>query len=215
MTMSNQMVHHLTKCTVVSLALLALASCATKTPTTGPTTGGAPVTPETAVQRADFGGEIVTDSTSTTATVVSVDRTKRLIVLKRADGKTVTYKAAPGAFGFNEIKAGDEVKVAVAEELAVFLGRNSVPAGAAANSAKLHVKLPNHTEAFATEVGVLTFTAKITAIDDWADTVTLKLPSGLTKTIKVGEAINLADVSVGDTVSIQSTEDAVVLLEKL
>ena len=106
------------------------------------------------------------------------------------------------------------MKVAVAEEMAVFLGRNSVPASAAADTAKLHVKVPNHTEAFAAEVGLLVFTAKITAINDWDDTVTLKLPDGLKKTIKVGETVNLADVSVGDNVSVQSTEAAVILLEK-
>jgi hypothetical protein len=143
---------------------------------------------------------------------MSVDHTRRLVVLKRADGTIATYKAAPGVFGFDDIKAGDDVKVAVAEEMAVYLGRSSAPA--AADTAKLNVKVPNHTEAFATEVGLLTFTARVAAINDWNDTVTLQLPDGSTKTIKVGEAVNLADVSVGDNVSVQSTEAAVILLEK-
>ena len=68
--------------------------------------------------------------------MVSVDHAKRLVVLKRADGSQATYKAAPGAPGFDDIKAGDVVKVSVAEELAVFLGMNSVPAGA--GSKRLH-----------------------------------------------------------------------------
>ena len=161
-----------------------------------------------------FDGEIVTVANSTTATVVSVDRTKRLVVLKRADGSSVTYKATPNALGFDDIQAGDVVKVSTAEELAVFLGKNSVPASAGADTAKLRVKLPNGTQAVAAEVGKLTFTAKITAIDDWLDTVTLQLPDGTSKKIKVSEYVNLADVSVGDTVSVQSTEAAVLVLEK-
>jgi len=211
MTPKNLIVRRTMKLVVAALfPLLLLTACST----TGPTTGGTPVAPGTFADNSGFGGEIVTGSISTTATVVSVDRTKRLVVLKRADGSTVTYKAAPGAFGFEDIKAGDAVKVSVAEELAMFLGRNSVPASAAADTAKLHVKVPNHTEAFAAEVGVLVFTAKITAINDWNDTVTLQLADGLTKTIKVGESVNLADVSVGDSVSVQATEAAVILLEK-
>jgi hypothetical protein len=161
-----------------------------------------------------FNGEIVTDSVTTTATVVSVDRTQRRVVLKRADGTTVTYKALPNAFAFDEIKAGDLVKVSVAEEMAVFLGKNSVPPGTGADTAKLKVRLPGGTQAVATEVGTLAFTAKITAIDDWANTVTLQLPNGTSKTIHVSEYVNLADVSVGDTVSVKSTEAAVVILEK-
>jgi hypothetical protein len=149
----------------------------------------------------DFGGEVVTDATSTTATVVSVDRTKRLVVLKRTDGSSV-------------IKAGDLVKVSVAEELAIFLGKNGVPVSVGADTARLRVHLPGGTQAVAAEVGTLVFTAKITTIDDWMDTVTLQSPDGMAKTIKVSEAVNLADVSVGDTVSVQSTEAAVLVLEK-
>ena len=211
MTLKKTSLPHTLKFVVLTLLpLTLLTACSTK----GPTTGGTAVAPGALADNSGFGGEIMTDASSTTATVVSVDHTKRLVVLKRADGSSVTYKAAPGAFGFEDIKAGDEVKVSVAEELAVFLGRNSVPASAAADTAKLHVKIPSRTEAFTTEVGLLVFSAKVTAINDWDDSVTLQLPDGLTKTIKVGEAVNLADVSIGDSVSVQSTEAAVILLEK-
>ncbi len=212
MKLLNSTIDRTLKFAVTALLPLALlAACSTS----GPTTGGTPVAPGTLADNSGFGGEIVTDSSSTTATVVSVDKGKRLVVLKRADGTTVTYKAARGAVGFDVIQAGDQVKVSVAEEMAVFLSRNSIPASAAANTARLHVKVPNHTEAFATEVGVLVFTARVTAINDWDDSVTLRLPDSSAKTIKVGENINLADVSVGDNVSVQSTEAAVILLEKL
>ena len=156
----------------------------------------------------------MTDSVSTTATVVSVDRTKRLVELKKADGTTITYKALPGAPGFDVIQAGDQVKVSVAEELAVFIGRNAIPAGTGAGVAKLRVRMPDGTLATATEVGTIVFNAKIIAINDWDDSITLQLAEGLTKTIKVGEFVNLADVSVGDAVSVKSSEAAVVLLEK-
>ena len=154
------------------------------------------------------------EAVSTTATVVSVDHARRLVVLKRADGSSVTYKALPGALGFDVIQAGDEVKVSVAEELAVFLGRNSVPAGAGADTARLRVRLPDGTQTAAAEVGILVYTGEIAAINDWDDTVTLQLPGGQTKTIKVSEFVNLADVSVGDIVSVKASEAAVLTLAK-
>lgn len=191
------------------LIALALAGCASN-----PGPAPKPFAASTYDSRSDFGGEIVTDSVSRTATVVSVDRVKRIVVLKRANGRLVTFKATPNAFAFDDIKPGDVVKVAVAEELAVFVGKSVPPNAAAADTAKLRVKLPNGTQAVAAEVGTLTFTAKIIAVNDWSDTATLQFPDGLTKTIRVSEAVNLADFSVGDTVSVQTTEAAVVLLEK-
>jgi hypothetical protein len=213
MTISFSTIVHARKLAVtLPLAVALLTSCSsTPTPPANP---GQPFSPSAYDSGSSFGGEIVTDAISTTATVVSVDHTKRLVVLKRADGSSVTYKALPNAFAFDDIKAGDLVKVSVAEELAVFLGQNSVPASASANAAKLRIRLPGGTQAVASEVGTVSFTAKITAIDDWNDAVTLQLPDGTSKTIKVSEVVNLADVSVGETVSVQSTEAAVVVLEK-
>ena len=171
-------------------------------------------TPSSFENQNEFGGEVVTDAVSTTATVVSVDHAKRLVELKRADGTIITYKALPGAPGFEVIQPGDQVKVSVAEELAVFLGSNALPAGAGADTARLRVRLPDGTQAAAAEVATLVYTGKIAAINDWNDSVTLQLPGGLSKTIRVSEFVNLADVNVGDTVSVRASEAAVVILEK-
>jgi ribosomal protein S17 len=196
---------------LLPVVLLALTSCSSTPAPAGPPKvyNGSPYTNEDG-----FGGEVVVDSISRTATVVSVDRAKRLVVLKRANGSQSTYKALPGALGFDDIKAGDVVKVSVAEELAMFLGKNSVPASAGQNSAKLRVQLPGGVKAFGAEVQTLDYTGKVMAIDAWNDAVTLQLPDGLTKTIKVSEAVNLADVNVGDAVSVRATEAAVIVLDK-
>ncbi len=197
--------------TFLPAVLLVLTSCSSPPPAWNPKTAFSPGSYDSSP---GFNGEIVTDATTTTATVVSIDRTKRLVVLKRADGSKVTYKVLPTVFGFDDIKPGDVVKVSVAEELAVFLGQNSIPASAGTNAARLRVRMPGGAQDIASEVGTVSFTATITAIDDWTDTVTLQLPDGTSKTIKVSESVNLADVSVGDVVSVQSTEAAVVALEK-
>jgi hypothetical protein len=214
MTFKKPTAHRTLKFAVTALmpaALLAFTSCSS-TPATGKV--NQPTNPAAYANATDFGGEIVTDAISTTATVVSVDHATRRVALKRADGSQVTYKAAPGAPGFDDLKAGDEVKVSMAEELAVFLGKNSVPAGVSTNSARLRVRLPGGTLAVATETELLAYTARVMAINAWNDTVTLQLADGTTKTIHVSEAVNLADANVGDNVSVRATEAIVVVLEK-
>jgi hypothetical protein len=137
--------------TLMPAALQAFTSCSS-TPVTGKV--NEPTNPAAYANATDFGGEIVTDATSTTVTVVSVDH------------------------------------------------------------AKLHVRLPGGTQAVAAESEILSYTAKVMAINAWNDTVTLQLADGLTKTIHVSEAVNLADANVGDDVSVRATEAIVLVLEK-
>jgi len=195
--------------TGLPVALLVTSCSSTPTPTNPPATPA-----RYSESNQGFGGEVVTDAISRTATIVSVDRVKRLVVVKRPNGREVTYKAAPNAIGFDAIQPGDVVKVSVAEELAVFVGKNNVPPGAGADRARLRVRLPGNAQAVATEVSTLAFNAKITGLNDWLDTATIQLPDGLTKTVHVSEYVNLADFNVGDNVSVRVTEAAVLLLEK-
>jgi hypothetical protein len=197
---------------LLPVAFITLTSCSSPPP--APWNSKTAYSPAVLDSGSGFNGEVVTDATTATATVISVDHAKRLVVLKRTDGTAATYKAAPDAPGFADIQAGDFVKVSIAEELAVGIGKNNLPPGAGINTAKLHVRLPDGTQAAATEVGTVVFNAQIIAIDDWLDTVTLQLPDGTTKKIKVSEYVNLADVNVGDNVSVQSTEATVLVLEK-
>jgi hypothetical protein len=192
--------------------LLFVTSCSSKPSVSEG--GQAPLPSPNMSTPADFGGEIVTDTITTNATVVSVNRPKRLVVLKWKDGRVVTCKVLLNAIGFDEVKSGDEVKVSLAEELAVFLGKNGLPPGTGTNTTKLRVRLPDGSLAAAAEVGTMVFTATIVALNDWNDTVTLRLPDGSTKTIKVSEFVNLAEVNVGDKVSVKFSESAVALLEK-
>jgi len=75
------------------------------------------------------------------------------------------------------------------------------------------VRVPDGVKALADAVETLSFTAKIVSLDDWNDTVTLRLTNGQTRTIRVSEAVNLAEVTPGDEVSVRIT-DAVALIVK-
>ena len=188
----------------LSVVLLAVAGCST-----------GPVYPDNTNPNAgQQGGDIVTAGSQVTATIVSVDHAKRLVVVRREDGTEATYKAAPNAFAYNDIKAGDVVKISVAEELAFFIGKHNAPPNPGTNTAHLHVNIPGSTQALVAEADTLMIHGKITNVDDWQDAVTIKASDGRTKTIRVGEAVDLSTVAVGDVVWVQGTEATVVLLEK-
>jgi hypothetical protein len=107
MTYKNPTVRQALKlATTALLPVVLLAACSNSGPTPRRHTRRA----WSACRNSGFGGEFMTGTRSTTATVISADPTKRLVVLKCADGSSVTYKAARGAFGFDDNKAGDDVK---------------------------------------------------------------------------------------------------------
>ena len=197
--------------TSVMLAILvigipALTSCSSHRPAPAPRVGKAPVegTP-------GFGGEVVVNSVTEKATVVSIDDTGRQIVLKRSDGRLAHCRARMGVVAFTGIKAGDTVSIGVAEELALAMGKGTLPAATPEETAQVRVNVPDGVKAVADAVETLTFSAKILSIDDWKDAVKLQLANGQTRTIRVSETVNLGDVNPGDEVSVRIT-DAIALI---
>jgi hypothetical protein len=120
-------------------------------------------------------------------------------------------KMARGAFGFEDIKAGDTVKVSMMKAMAYSSGgiacRTTPPTP------------PNYVARFPTaslrrrsEICIHRQNNGHSMTED--DSITLQLPDGLTRTIRVSKAVNLADVSISDNVSVQSTAATVILLRK-
>ena len=193
------------------LALLTFSSCSSHQPTTPPVT--TQVSPGYIADDSSFGGEVVVNSTTGTATVVSINSTRRQLVLKRPDGRLAHCRARPGVVTFDGIKAGDEVTIGVAEQLELFPGKGGVPGSATRDPNQIHVRVPAGVNALAEAVEILTYTAKVAAIDDWNDAVTLQLANGQTKTVRVSEAVNLADFKPGDDVSARITEATALLVQ--
>ena len=63
-------------------------------------------------------------------------------------------------------------------------------------------------------VDTMAMTAEITAIDAHSHRVTLELPNGTIKTVKVGKHIDLTRVSLGDAVFIQVSEGVAIEVVK-
>jgi hypothetical protein len=189
---------------LMGAALMALASCSST-----PKSNGKDVTTGKIPGAAGFGGQTVMNSTATNATVVSLDAVKPELVLKFAGGGVTNYSAGLIASNLSQVKVGDKVNVTTAKELAVFLGKDSVPL--AYQPATAAIQTPPGVKALVKNVETRGFSGKITATDAWQDQVTVQLPDGQTKTIKVPPTVNLADVRIGDQVSAQVSEATLVL----
>jgi hypothetical protein len=168
--------------------------------------------PETFAGSQDFGGEIVVNAIQTTNTVLAIDAAHRRVTLKNLNGKIHQYKAGPQVVNFNQLKVGDVVKATVVERMSIFL-RQDVQSQSLSGSALVVRSLPG---AKPDVIGVetLDFTATILDINNWLDQVTLQGVDGLTRTVSVGESVNLANFNVGDQVTVRITEAMAILIEK-
>lgn len=160
----------------------------------------------------NYGAEVVVNSMTATATVVSIDTQAQLVVLKRADGRLARCRVRPGVPTGSVVKVGDQVTIAVGEERALALGKTALP-DATTNSSPVRVKVPDNMVGLAEASETLAFTGKIASIDNFDRVVVLELAEGR-KVVRPSEAVNLADFKLGDEVSARITEVVVLLVQR-
>jgi translation initiation factor IF-1 len=160
---------------------------------------------------AGFGGQVVVNTTTTNATVVSIDSARRTLLLKYPDGQTTTYQAGPEVKRFNQIKVGDVVKATRTEERALSLEKTGTLTNISTNESA--VALPDGGKPGIKAVRIVRFTAKVVSVDPMGHQATLQLADGQTRTERVRDTVNLADLKPGDTVSVRLIEMRTVLVE--
>jgi hypothetical protein len=192
---------------LVPAALVAFASCSS------PPNGPAKVeTYEEVAGGSGFGGETVVNSTTTNATIVSLDSFLHKIGLKYPDGTRVIYKAGPEIADFNRFKLGDQLQTTVTESFSISLaGKGPLPDPAKGDTI---VQAPKGLELGVKPVATVKFTAKVLALDYVQRQVRLMLPDGQSRTVQVREAVNLGDVNVGDNVSVLITKSMTIVPER-
>ena len=191
---------------LMPVALLALAACSTPLPKQQ----GKVEAYQQEAGGAGFGGQVVVDTFTTNLTVVSIDAAQRKLVLQHPDGKLFTCTVGPAVTRFNQIKVGDLIKATVVKQSSVSLDKAGTLQSASESASA--VAVPGADPGVKT-VDTLTYTAKVLAIDLVGHQATLQMADGQTKTIKVREAVNLADFNPGDTVSVRISETTTVLVE--
>ena len=148
-----------------------------------------------------------------TATVEAVDQATRMVTLKGAKGKSVTFKASDEVRNLAQVKVGDTVKFAYYESIAVRVLKQGEAFPAAGESSAMARAKPGEKPAgvVGTETNV---NATITAIDMKAKTATLKGEDGKSVTVTPLRPEKLNEVKVGDRLVITYTEAVAVSVEK-
>src|SRR5580693_6695473 len=75
---------------------------------------------------------IPVESVKHRVTVQSIDADRRVIVLNFSEGTTATFRPGPQAANIHQIRAGDKVRATVAQELTIYVSKNSQVPGTGA-----------------------------------------------------------------------------------
>jgi len=188
---------------LLSASMLAFTSCSS-TPKIEPTT--------TAVYQQGVPGGIIVETYKNTATVTAIDAANRKVTLVTPDGRKETFKAGPGVVNFDQIRIGDQVKATMAEQLVVYMAKDSPPASE--GEAALVALAPKGAKPGGLMANTVQVIAKVTAIDLKHHKATLQFPDGTTKTVAVRQDVDLTQRQVGEEVVIRCTEAVAITVEK-
>lgn len=178
---------------LIAAVPLLLTSCSSTSSSQDSSSGGAEI----------VRGRVVLDAATETATVQSIDKDTRTVVLLHGDGTTSSYECGPDVRNFDQIKVGDQVTATVGESVAIGLIKGGVPP--AAGTATAVVRSPLGDKPGGKVVDTVGFIAKVVSIDPSTRMVTLQTPDGHDQTLKVGPDIDLTGVNPGDDVGVRVT----------
>ena len=145
------------------------------------------------------------------ATVLSVNKSKRSVKLRTEDGDTVDVECGPEVKNFAQIKAKDVVNATYTEKLTVTV-EGTGEAGSSAEESMTTAK--EGEKPSATAKAKMEYKANITAIDKEKGTVSLKGSDGREATVKPRNPANLDKVKVGDLVVFRYTQALAVSVSK-
>lgn len=142
-----------------------------------------------------------------TATVESVDQTRREVTLKKADGTYEVLAVPASVQRFDSVKVGDTLTVRYYENVVVRVKPEGEPD---VDTAQGGVVPSAGAKPAGTMAGQRSITAKITAIDPKVPSISFTGPNGWAYSTRVEDKEALAKVKVGDRVDITWTAAALV-----
>jgi len=147
------------------------------------------------------------------ATVQSVDRSKREVTLKKQDGTTATVKVPDTVKNFDQIKAGDVVTAAYTESVALAVRKSDEPPSATGRES-VERAAPGQKPGME-KTSTVEISATIEKIDRDKREVTLKGPEGKTKIVKVPQDMKRFDeLKEGDQVVVTATQSTAIEVTK-
>ena len=148
--------------------------------------------------------ELPKQTVTVAGTVETIDKSRRAVNIKTADGKFVALDVPASAKRFDELKVGDKVKVTYNNNVFVRLK----PAGeAAVDTADTASTMGKEARPGGTAAMVRTMTATIADIDKSASSMTFVGPNGWKYSRRVVDPKVFDQVKVGDKVDITWSTD--------
>jgi len=141
----------------------------------------------------------IIDSITVSATIEAIDKTNRLVTLKRQNGKLVTVEVDTAVHRFNELRVGDRIRATYYESLALNVRKPGDPAPKPYDTA--FGRLPGDKPG-AKEVIKETVTVTVLAVDKPNQSVTIRRKDGSELSMRVNNLKYLDVVKPGDTVDI-------------
>jgi hypothetical protein len=156
-------------------------------------------------------GAMIVDTFKITAVVEAIDLASRKVTLSSPDGGKRSFKASPDV-DLTKYKVGDRITLEATQEIAVALRKGGAPASAAAADAVAVATANNQAGLLMADTAEVT--ASITGVDRKKREVQLLFPDGSSRTVKVGKKVNLNNVDIGDSVTVQVAEALAIELKK-
>jgi hypothetical protein len=122
------------------------------------------------------------------ATVQSIQSIQRVLNLKLEDGTAITCVANPSVENFDQVRAGNQIKVALDLKLAVYVLKDGLLPGA------------NGKEE------VIPFVARVQTVDPSYRLLKIQFLNGQTAELKTDLDVKLLEMQPGDAVVLQSAE---------
>jgi len=153
------------------------------------------------------------DGVVLTAEVVGIDVVDRTLTLLGDDGNVVEVEVGKDARNFDQIEIGDKVKAVYYESIALYIGKPGEKPDV--TSGLVTARSPKGDMPGGVAIESVTATAIIEKIHEKKRKVTLKLPDGKKKTIKVDKSVKGFDsLKVGASVNVVYTEALAISVEK-
>ena len=147
-----------------------------------------------------------------TATVTAVDKANRRVHLLSPDGFKQTVKVGPEAANFDQIRAGDKLKIVATDELVIKMADPSDTSDSA--KVTMVALAPRGAKPGGIVSEATQLPATVVALDPDKRTATLRFQDGTTRTYPVRSDLDLSKYKVGDKMLIRLTESVALAVTK-
>jgi Cu/Ag efflux protein CusF len=164
-------------------------------------------------EKAAEGVVMMAEKVNLTGKVISIDTATRTVVVEGEPGRRVSIVAPKDAPNFDQIAVGDPVTATYVESIALAIAPVADAEPGASGAAAVSSAPPGATPS-AAMAEQIELRAVVKAVDPKTHSVTLDVPGGGERTLKVGEGIDLEKVKVGELVSVTLTRALAISIDK-